>query len=100
LTNADGEYIMVKRKLKPVLCVHTAHLNTCFKKSLTLLCALISGSTFAILIVLVFLVVGLAIGITKYLRNINRANETTAELLKSSQGRSSTLFLDKEILHN
>uniref|UniRef100_K3ZN74 Protein kinase domain-containing protein n=3 Tax=Setaria TaxID=4554 RepID=K3ZN74_SETIT len=53
---SDGEYIRVKR------------------------------STFAVLIVFAFLVVGLAIAITKYLRNINRANETTAESLKSSQG--------------
>jgi len=47
----------------------------------------ISGSTFAVLIVFAFLVVGIAIAITKYLRNKKKANETTTESsLKSSQG--------------
>ncbi|XP_066354204.1 probable serine/threonine-protein kinase PBL28 isoform X1 [Miscanthus floridulus] len=54
---ADGEYIKVRR------------------------------STFAVLIVFAFLVVGIAIAITKYLRNKKKANETTTESsLKSSQG--------------
>jgi serine/threonine protein kinase len=51
---SDGEYIMVKR------------------------------STFAVLIVFALLVVGFAIAITKYLRNKTKANEATAESLKSS----------------
>jgi len=47
----------------------------------------ISGSTFAVLIVFAFLVVGIAIVITKYLRNKKKANETTTgSSLKSSQG--------------
>ncbi|XP_002441673.1 putative serine/threonine-protein kinase [Sorghum bicolor] len=54
---ADGEYIKVRR------------------------------STFAVLIVFAFLVVGIAIVITKYLRNKKKANETTTgSSLKSSQG--------------
>ncbi|OEL30404.1 putative receptor-like protein kinase [Dichanthelium oligosanthes] len=57
LTIADGEYIKIKR------------------------------TTFAVLTVFAFLLVGFAIAITKYMRNKNKANETTAESLKSSQGR-------------
>ncbi|OQU82689.1 probable serine/threonine-protein kinase PBL28 isoform X1 [Sorghum bicolor] len=54
---ADGEYIMVRR------------------------------STFAVLIVFAFLAIGVAIGITRYLRNKKKANKTTTESsLKLSQG--------------
>jgi hypothetical protein len=37
----------------------------------------ISGSTFAVLIVFAFLLVGVAIAITKYLRTKKKANEST-----------------------
>ncbi|KAG0528370.1 hypothetical protein BDA96_05G005300 [Sorghum bicolor] len=57
LAAADGEYIMVRR------------------------------STFAVLIVFAFLAIGVAIGITRYLRNKKKANKTTTESsLKLSQG--------------
>ena len=58
------------------------------QKAVISLFSQISGSAFAVLIVFVFVVVGLAIAITKYMRNKNTGNEITNELsLKSSQGR-------------
>jgi hypothetical protein len=77
---ADGEYILIRRKSKPLFYASMLRTSPTFntkRPHSTMFTNYISGSTFAVLIVFAFLLVGVAIAITKYLRTKKKANEST-----------------------